>query len=207
MKKMIKEIIRVIFSGENLKEFMLNQIYPAFLGSFIFLIFQGCYTFFSQGNFLIDLHFFYKVISLLIILTFFFCDYYYIKYTNNYVWWFFIFDLVFCALLLCSVYFLNFENAKVPKTNYIFLSFLIFIILYFIWDLLEYTKAKGKEKKFYCWVILWEITSLILLLIGIKFSHFTFLSLLLILPIITIAFVFISYRKKEFFVEIKSDIA
>jgi hypothetical protein len=199
-----------ILDKNGLKGFMTNQIYPAFLGTIIFLIFQQVLTqilIIKEGLFSGNIPhvnglLLYKFILVLSTLIFYYADYYYIQFTNNYRKLFFFFDLIFCVLMLASVVFLNFDNNKIPNVYAILLCYLIFMVLYLWWDTSEMNRTEDKKEKEYYKnrVIQFEKFSIACLVLssGIYFLSGTYFCLL-VLPVITVLFLGISIEKKVYF--------
>jgi hypothetical protein len=149
-----------------LKYLMLGLIYPAVLGSILYLsLEEGAKQARSIWHLLYN-HVPYdpsyimtvKFFLLFVTLTFYSCDFLYITFTNNYRWWFFGLDLLFVLGLYSTAHFIHIDSNYAPQNVVILMFYEIFIILYFIWDLYEARHhPAGKEKEHYLKVVKWEI--------------------------------------------------
>lgn len=124
-----------------------------------------------------------KCTLLFIVLGYYFSDYYYIQFTKIYRWWFFVFDLVFVFTFLATIKFIKIEKDIInesPDFTGIFTCYVIFLFFYLIWDFFEFLstnkistsalpiqekESASKEKSFYTRVILWELSSIAILVI------------------------------------------
>lgn len=197
-------LIKWFDEGHNEKwhKLMTDQIYTAVLGSIIYLIFEWLYLVLNNAD---KIHFedgLIKTLILTICIVFYLCDYYYIKWTNPYRKWYFFLDLVFmgCMFFTVKSLGLEFKDDKTTLLNIQFesivIAFGIFYILYLVWDCRELSASKTVElKNYYKEVIVWEIISIILLLLN-WFFHNIYL-LIVCLFISTIWFVFITIRKEK----------
>jgi hypothetical protein len=169
-----------------LKSLMLGLIYPAVLGS-IFYTFIGetgkqlpaLFNSETRDEVLVV-----KFLLLVITLIFYLFDYLYIIFTKDFHPLFFIFDLIFVGFLYRTVVLIGIGESmqtQAPNLQGITICYLIFMGLYLIWDLIErFGKSKGilrcveKEKGLYNLIILWEVISIILLLVYLWIlpSHF-----------------------------------
>jgi hypothetical protein len=190
---------------KNLKGLMLEQIYPAVLGSFVFLVFEtGLKQITSFISNVINGVVIYpepllrtKFCLVLTAVFFYFADYYYIKLTQVYRVVFFVFNLIFAFTLLATVKFTNLDTNEAPDVNSIALSYFIFIIFYLVWDIVEWKTCAKRDRKLYLCVIAWEILSLIFFASVLYFKCGT-TTLLCGLVAVTAIFWYLVYKKGEF---------
>jgi len=178
---MIRRILDKSFSP--LKSLMLEQIYPAFLGSYIYMFYDKVF----DQIFPFDSNFLFKLFLFVIALAFYYSDFYYIKFTNTYRWWFFVFDLAFLVTLLATIKFTDIEDKATPvNVRGILFCYSIFLFLYLLWDIYErrFDCCPDEEKPLYDRVISWEIGSVVILMI----YALTSLSSVLVLRLIPIVF-------------------
>jgi len=165
-------------SHEDLKSIILDQLYPAFLGTYIFLVFDKIFEpirfgieyigssiveLLDKGPFAVtessyNEHLAFKYILLLIALVFYYSDYRYIKYTKIYKGWFFVFDFIFLVLFLATVKFTKIEIDGDPHINIfgIITCYTIFLFLYLIWDACERVACSEKGTPFSKKLIFWR---------------------------------------------------
>jgi len=157
---MVRKILDKSFTP--LKHLMLEQIYPAFLGSYIYMFYDKVFDQLLP----IDTTFAFKLFLFIIALIFYYSDFYYIKFTKTYRWWFFIFDLTFLLTLLATIKFTDIEHKTTPvDLQWIFFCYSIFLFLYLLWDAYERRfDCPDEEKPLYNRVISWEICSILILM-------------------------------------------
>ena len=156
-------------SGEVLKNLMLGLIYPAVLGSIIYLAMAevtdqatALWTVFSTGqSYDPSLNVSLKFVLLGVTLVFYGCDYLYLLFTNNFNLGFFILDIIFIATLYVTVLCIGINDGeKTPQILGIIACYAVFMILYLGWDIFEKRRCTAAEKSFYRSVIVWELWSL-----------------------------------------------
>ncbi|MEI6681525.1 MAG: hypothetical protein WCO44_02795 [Bacteroidota bacterium] len=189
--------------NKGLQHLMTEQLYTAVLGTIIFMLFDWGYTvingkIFNSGVLI-------RTLFLLAGVAFYLSDYYYIKGSKIYRKWYFLFDFIFmiCMLYMVkTVYFDIREKAALHEINMegIRTSYLVFLFLYLIWDCRELRFSLTHDRvavRYYYEVVLWEILSLICLLLirDVADDHPWFL--LAVLYASTIWFASISGRKEN----------
>ncbi len=202
----------------GLKRLMLNQIYPAVLGSIVFIAFGAIHAqlviLFNNGidcfN-LYDADTAWRFGILGVTIAFYLTDYYYLNYTRNYGPLFFAFSLVFLLTMFFTVGSLHFNivgigdatleldgKKKVVEVSFLSLpaAFLVFMFLYLIWDIIEFKTARGDERSFYKCVIVWEVLSIVALLFNLFLKSRGLL--LATLMVITMFFICITVYKRKF---------
>lgn len=208
--------IAVNSADNGMKDFMLNQIYPAVLGTFIVLVFEKTY---SQLSLIIlsisklsalqyDNILFFKYLLVIQCLAFYFSDYFYIKFTKQYVRWYFFLNVIFSFTLLATIKLIHLDDSSMPNVYFISWCYFTFMLLYLLWDINEYRELDNdnkKEKVFYLAVIIWEVISLLFISYPIYKKHLfsspelvTYYFLICLFPI-TVAFVLLTIWKKSFF--------
>jgi hypothetical protein len=183
---------------------MLNLIYPAMLGTILYqLFFTIAHVLREQYPFTAILWI--KWTLVVISIGFYFSDYLYIVFTKRYYWWSFLCDLVFLLALYANVLAIDVDNPiRPPNHRVILLCYLIFLLVYLVWDGYEYlTLPRGKERKFYRAVVFWELPGLfvigVLEIIALVWSNHLMISILtiVILSIVTIWFGFLVNRMRK----------
>ena len=198
-----------------LKDLMLGLIYPAVLGTILYLALQvlteqtgrlwtNLFTFQPLSS--TDKVLFLKVVLLLVTLCFYLCDFLYILFTNSYRGWFFVADLIFVVGLYVTVVIgIQPQTADNPRTGWILGPYLLFLVLYILWDRSELKRAWGREAAHLRRVIQWECLSVILILIAIGVAYFVpswHLSLpvtVVALFVVTVWFAVLAWGKREFY--------
>jgi hypothetical protein len=201
---------------------MLGLIYPAVLGSILYLCLdQITYqvstiwnTWPSPMNWPYNPVLGDKFILLLITLAFYVFDYLYITFTNEYRFLFFIFDLIFVLALYFTVSCIDIQGGSKTLPNYkaILIYYALFMVLYLIWDLFERAAVMkrpsggtGEEYKLYTAIVIWEVCSIVA--IGFCFPstssfHYTpgqNQQILITLFVITTLFGLFAIWKKKFY--------
>lgn len=135
-----------------LRDLMVNLIYPAVLGSVLYLLF----TVFEHITWTIlhsssprqlDSDLAWKTTLLCLIIIFYACDYVYLLLTRTFRVSFFVYDLFFLTTLYVGVWALHLGPSDNAAVNPVILTvcFLSFMPLYLFWDLLERSDLQ-KEK-------------------------------------------------------------
>jgi len=203
-----------------MKDLMLGLIYPAVLGSILYLCLdQFAFQFSTLWNKGLE-HSFqlyesnvgWKFFLLLLTLAFYIFDYLYITFTNEYRWWFFFFDLFFVVALYFTVFCIDITH-YVTQPNYkvILFFYFSFMFLYWIWDAAERRTVKeekgdkDEEYRMYTYIIRWEgiatLAILVMWVISLKLDSQNvakWTTLVLLLPI-TVCFGIFSIWKKRFY--------
>jgi hypothetical protein len=196
-----------------LKSLMAGLIYPAVLGS---IIYQALDTAENQMLAMLnskDYEFssvmVLKLLLLCITLFFYGCDYLYLLYTRQFRKSFFFLDVVFVVGLYATARLIGLDDPKGhPNTFSILLIYLLFMVLYLIWDLLERRKCIDKkiactegEIDFYWRMVRWEVGSVVGLsaALALYAKLDPFLSTVLPLAIITAIFAKLSWEKKSYY--------
>ena len=131
------------------KYLVQNLCYPAVLGSFLFSIIQSiadkirddnATNFLSNTTSLLTL----KILLAISILTFFCCDYLYSYVTKNYRPEYFIIDAFVIIVLTTSFFAINIDTLREPPIGYLVVPFIIFLIVFSIWD---FALTKKIDKK------------------------------------------------------------
>ena len=165
-----------------LKHLIIGLVYPAVLGTLLFLLVEefGKYLLYGKeieishnSTFLIVV----KIVLLISILCFYSCDFLYSTYAKYFRKMYFIFDLIILGGLYATFKATNYDSTTEPRISLILTCFLLFMILYIIWDLYEYKIGTKKEdfveKNLYKKIIRWELYSIVsftILLIASKSS-------------------------------------
>lgn len=185
---------------------MLGLIYPAVLGSILYTLLQTV-TYIATGKMPLIDPVTIKLSLLVITITFYVCDYFYIMFTTRYYWLFFICDIIFLITLYATVVAidLNVGSYGPPYNRVILFCYVIFLILYFVWDVCEAVVLRGsREGRYFIKVVIWE--SLFLITIGIFLytswgwddDRSVSLWTCGILCAITLGFVYLVRKKREF---------
>ena len=198
--------------GKVLKDLMLGLIYPAVLGTVMYSTLQVLVdpltVKFSPGSCLVvaDSVLGLKLCFLLIAVAFYCFDYMYIMFTREFDWPFFLCDLAFLVILYITISAIGIGKEYLPQTQWILGCYAAFMILYLVWDSYESWRcrregASAKEKRFYLGVIIWEMISLVVLIIGL-FSLDQSLSssriAIFMIALITGCFGWFAWHKKSF---------
>ncbi len=157
--------------SDVLKNLMLGLIYPAVLGSIIYLALAevaeqvvALWGVFSGQPYEVSLVVSLKFFLLGVTLTFYCCDYLYLLFTNDFNLGFFFLDIVFIIVLYATVLAIGLDAGEEPPKVLLILGFYtVFILLYLVWDLFEKTRCTADETGFYNSVIKWELWSLLVL--------------------------------------------
>jgi hypothetical protein len=197
--------------NETLKQVMLGLIYPAVLGS-VFYNFLGAAIepFVNRilGRPAVLVAPWLKWVLLFTTLVFYCCDYLYIMFTREFVALFFVCDLILLAGLYVTFSSIDIRAAALPHRNVVVVGacYCAFMTLYLAWDIFEKSRTKEpKEQWLYKHVILWEVVSLIMIVVWLgletwvpNFSRdVVFLTAILVL--ITIWFAVLALKKRDFY--------
>src|SRR6266567_5257916 len=140
------------------QELMLGLIYPAVLGT---ILYQMLFTLahLLREQYPINAIICIKCTLLIVSIGFYVCDYLYIVFTKRYYWWSFLCDLVFILALYATVIAIDVDNPRnLPHNKVILLCYLIFLLVYLVWDGYEFlTVPLGEERDFYRSVVYWEL--------------------------------------------------
>ena len=183
---------------------MLNLIYPAVLGTILYQLF------FTLGHLLRGQYpatavLWIKWALVVISIGFYVCDYLYIIFTKRYYWWSFLCDIVFLLAFYAAVIAIDVDNPiRPPNHKVILLCYLIFLLVYLVWDGYEFlTLPGGKERRFYRAVVFWELPSLFIIgvfeIVALWGNNNTMINIatIIILSIATIWFGFLVNRMRE----------
>jgi hypothetical protein len=197
-----------------LKNLMQNLIYPAVLGSILYTAVQVIATP-AVASIAGWRHFdvaydpataawnWQKVAFLLLMLVFYHCDYFYMAYTKTFGWWFFAADWIFIGAMYVTLVAINPLTNQPPVRKLIGGASLVFVIIYFAWDVAELRQPsmEPKETMFYKFVLAWEALSGVALLGSVRDWRWLddTQSLLWILTTSTLVFIIIVVFKKRFF--------
>lgn len=164
--------MKTIYSGQNkniAQNLIVGLIYPAILGTFIYSLFDTILNSIIKepSGFLADTPYFVIMKTLLIIgvIGFYCCDFLYSVFTKNFKTRYFYFDIIILFGLSLTFRAININNQDPPNLDYVILSFLTFMVLYFIWDYFEIGNTEGRENqniaenKFYSKMVKWELYS------------------------------------------------
>ena len=185
---------------QGLKDFMTGQLYPAILGSIIYIVYDKINELVSNPQ---------KGLLLLCSLMFFYCDFYYIKHTKIYRWWFFLLDVGFLLLLVLAIKSINAESNSAISVHDIIFYYVIFLDLYLFWDSREliniYNNKAPKsqlfkisvrnEILFYICEISWEFISIVLLIVLYFVLPDSDFALIVSLFTVTLLFLVLSFWK------------
>lgn len=152
-----------------LKDLMLGLIYPAVLGTVMYgglqatiepilVILTGGASTAHQ-----DPHLYIKAALLAVTITFYLADYLYIVFTKTFGWLFFVFDVGFLITLYVtvSVIGLTVGSTRPPHYPTILGCFFVFMVLYFVWDTIEWWRSfETKEREWYPRMLIWELASM-----------------------------------------------
>jgi hypothetical protein len=191
---------------------MLGLLYPAVLGSVLFLwlgeaakqVMLITSYFWLGSSYHFESLITVKFLLLLVTLSFYFCDFLYIYFTNDYKWWYFFCDLGFLVTLYFTMFSIHIDSTAPPNNTVIVICYALFMILYLGWDLSERRHSEGREKKYYERVVRWEYGSLLILAV---FTPWTYLSstsylswlVFAVLAVITSLFAKYACEKREFY--------
>jgi hypothetical protein len=183
---------------------MLGLIYPAVLGTVLYQLF------FTIGHVLREQYpataiLWIKWALVVISIGFYVCDYLYIVFTKRYYWWSFLCDIVFLLAFYTTVIATDVDNPTRPPNRKVILScYLIFLLVYLIWDGYEFlTLPRGKEKVFYRSVVSWELSWLFVIsgfaIMTWSWNNDLLLSILtiIVLALVTIWFGFLISRMRK----------
>jgi hypothetical protein len=186
------------------QELMLGLIYPAVLGTILYQLF------FTLAHMLRDQDpinetLLIKFALVIVSIGFYVCDYLYIVFTKRYYWWSFLCDVVFLLALYATVIAIDVDNPRsLPHNKVILLCYLIFLLIYLVWDGYEFlTLPAGEERNFYRSVVHWEFPWLFVIgvfeIISLLWNNHLMISILTIsiLSIVTIWFGFLVSRMRK----------
>jgi hypothetical protein len=196
-----------------LKESMLGLFYPAILGAIAYYALDAMFG--SLRPFVLERRFptiaefdpigAYRALLYVLTFTFYCCDYFYLRFTNTYRKLFFAFDVVFIVGLYETATLIEARDASgIPDVAAILFWFVAFMLLYLVWDLIEWREAvrtKAPEQTIYTWVLGWETVSLVLLsstFFCMKRNVGGASALAVVLTFVDIGFVIIDIKKKPY---------
>ena len=122
---------------------MVNLLYPAVLGSVLYNSLEfsiqtalGTARVWSQGAVQADPDTLLKIGLITVTMLFFCCDYLYLFLTEEFLLRFFLFDVVFLLALYATVLAMHVGkgDSRTPQGFKISVCYLIFMVLYFVWD-------------------------------------------------------------------------
>ena len=187
------------------QELMLGLIYPAVLGT---ILYQMLFTLahLLREQYPINAIICIKCTLLIVSIGFYVCDYLYIVFTKRYYWWSFLCDLVFILALYATVIAIDVDNPRnLPHNKVILLCYLIFLLVYLVWDGYEFlTVPLGEERDFYRSVVYWELPWLFVIgvfeTISLFWNNPLMISIvtIIILSMVTIWFGFLVSRMRKF---------
>lgn len=185
---------------------MTNQIYPAVLGTLVYMLFDWGYFAYSNFAQIQPAEFYFKTAVLLLLVIFYLSDFYYIKWSKPYRKFHFFFDIIFMICMIISAKVLKVDTTggqvlrlNIEDLNILRYCFLVFLGLYAVWDFIEISakSTKSDTKPYYFEVIVWECISIGLILFSLLYRNGDRNFLLISLVISTAWFCLISYRKKN----------
>lgn len=198
--------------NEAWKQLMLGLIYPAVLGTVFYSFLTaalGPVQVRILGQPTVPIAPALKWILLLTTMVFYCCDYLYIMFTREFVFGFFA-----CDLFLLAGLYLTFSTIDISSTSnlprrsliVIALCYTAFMILYLAWDSFECWRSKdSKERILYKKVIVWEMASIVMLLIWLALESLipSFNSdgsvLAVVVIVVTIWFGKFAFEKRAFY--------
>jgi hypothetical protein len=197
--------------SEALKQLMLGLIYPAVLGTVFYAVLGRA----LDQALSIPLHWsafaiapWLKWALVLTTLTFYGCDYLYVMFTKKFRPMFFVCDLILLAGLYVTFSKIDIGTPLLPHRNMVIVArcYAVFMFLYLIWDVSERRATPEKaEKRFYGYVVIWEIVSLLMLFAWLRFEPWIPSEscrgavLASVLFLITIPFVWLAQKKRTFY--------
>lgn len=207
---------RVVPTEKILKDLMLGFIYPAVLGTVLYLVLAVvAYAAATITDAMLawelrelDLLLILKVTLLLVTLAFYLCDYLYLTFTNTFERHFFWYDCVFLFTLFVTVTMIrtDTDDRRLPQSGLIAACYLVFMFLYRRWDELEWKRCPaGDEQDLFKDVLTWERHSAValaaagLLAVSRPSSIWSTVVLLLIVSYITLHFQRLVRRKRSFY--------
>lgn len=165
-----------------LQYLIISLIYPAVLGTIMYGLIDSTHDHLSCTmllNTACSLKRICKIILVLFVLLFYVCDFLYTTYSSEFKWLYFIEEILILVGLYTIFKNIDYNSKSLSESNMklILWLFIIFMVLYFIWDYNEYRSSdKGSvEGFFYCDVLKWEKRSLVLLSLlqlCLYFCHF-----------------------------------
>ena len=191
-----------------LKNLMLNLIYPAVLGTVMYgalattieplveALAGRTVPVSGDPNALL------KACLLAITVAFYIADYLYIAFTKQFGWLFFAFDLVFLVTLYVSVYAIGLSvgSTTPPSLPLVLICFMIFMGLYFVWDLIGRSRSQNSgERRWYRRVLAWEGLSLLALAGIFALGLYSPAVVVTTLGLITCFFWVLTLQKRYFF--------
>lgn len=198
--------------NEVLKQVMVGLIYPAVLGTVLYSFLGAAidpimnsvlgHTTYTTTPWL-------KWVFLLTTIVFYCCDYLYIMFTREFVIPFFICDLIFLTGLYVTFFSIDIRTSDLPNRNVLVVAvcYLVFMFLYLAWDIHERRRTEESEElRLYNHVILWEVVSLIALILWlgseVLVGSFPKDSAILgtILVLITSWFAVLAFNKRRFYI-------
>jgi hypothetical protein len=192
--------------NEDLHKLMTSQLYTAVLGSIIYIFFDWGYKVLIADDGLTE-DILIRTLFLLVCIVFYISDFYYIDGSNPYRKWHFFLDFIFMACMFYSAKTLYVDASSLSNLPDIQLggvrnSYILFLILYFVWDLREFRAtfkepARKIQRNYYWEVIIWEFITIISLLLHCKIADKNQWLLLAIIALATAWFAFISRRKSR----------
>ena len=193
------------------KHLIVGLIYPAVLGTIIYLLLEtfGKYIlkgesieFLKSSNYIILL----KAVLLIATMTFYACDFLYTTYTNKFRTLYFLFDLIILGGLYATFIASNYDSDAMPQIDKILAYFISFMVLYLLWDgyeLIFENKSNKLENMFYKKMVVWEICSLIVFIILHLFvvNNVTIIISTIAIVISTSRFIYLARQKRIFYIE------
>lgn len=143
---------------------MLGLIYPAVLGTILYRLLEVAAHIITR-EFPLNKILFIKVVLLLISTAFYVCDYLYLYFSTRYYSWFFMCDIIFLITLYSTVVAIDVDNpSSLPHNKIILLFYLVFLLVYLLWDLHEFRiLPPGSERGYFLRVVIWEGASVLLI--------------------------------------------
>jgi hypothetical protein len=191
-----------------LKNLMLNLIYPAVLGTVMYGALAATLEPFvaalagRTAPASADPYALLKTCLVAITLAFYIADYLYIAFTRQFGWLFFAFDLVFLTTLYVSVYGIGLSAGSTtpPYLPLVVGCFMIFMGLYFVWDLIEWRRpGSSRERRWYVRMLAWEVLSLLALAAIFAWGLHSPALVVATLSLITGTFWVLTLQKRHFF--------
>jgi hypothetical protein len=200
-----------------MKDLMLGLIYPAVLGSILYLCLDQFAVqlsiLWNKGPFqafrLYEANVGWKFFLLLLTLAFYIFDYLYITFTNEYRRWFFFFDLFFVVALYFTVFCIDISHyTTTPNYEAILFYYFTFMLLYWIWDstergtVKEEKGVKDEEYRMYTYIVWWEriatptIGAMLIISLLIGSSVVAKWATLILLPVTALFGIFSIWKKK-----------
>ncbi|MTH14147.1 hypothetical protein [Flavobacterium sp. LC2016-01] len=194
------------------KNLMIGLIYPAVLGNIIYIILSVVKDHSNISDFNS------KFAILLTTTIFYLCDYLYIYFTKSFKIWMFFLDILFVIILFLTYQEIHIsidqtDSALSANIFNILCYYLVFITLYFFWDLFECKNTSDTvEKLMYKRILIWEMLSGGLLIANIFLHYFDNILLsykniisIASIVIITISFCVVNFWKYKFWMQYEKE--